>query len=106
MNATIKEWVDKATGDYHTASRELQVSHEPNFDAVCFHAQQCIEKLMKAGLIQHGVVPPRTHNLIHLDQLLAAADKTWAWPVADLRFLSRAAVAFRYPGEAAGSEFR
>lgn len=48
MNATIKEWVDKATGDYHTASRELQVSHEPNFDAVCFHAQQCIEKLMKA----------------------------------------------------------
>ncbi len=102
MNDTVREWIDKAAGDYRTAGRELQVSDSPNFDAVCFHAQQCIEKLMKALLIHQGVVPPRTHDLVYLDQLLASAWPGWSWPVVeDLRFLSRAAVAFRYPGEAA-----
>jgi HEPN domain-containing protein len=47
MNATVKEWVQKADKDFATARRELQVQEDPNFDAVCFHAQQCIEKLRK-----------------------------------------------------------
>ncbi len=57
MNATVKEWVDKAEKDFATARRELQVQEDPNFDAVCFHAQQSIEKLMKGLLIHLGVTP-------------------------------------------------
>ena len=53
MNATVREWITKAEADYWTASRELQVSERPNYDAVCFHAQQCIEKLTKEVLF-HG----------------------------------------------------
>jgi hypothetical protein len=39
-----------------------------------------------------------------LDQRLASVCPGWSWPVADLRFLSRAAVDFRYPGELADRE--
>ena len=47
MTELLEEWVNKAAGDYHTALRESEAAVNPNYDAVCFHAQQCIEKLIK-----------------------------------------------------------
>jgi len=38
MNNVIREWVQKAEGDFQTAQRELAVTEYPNHDAVCFHA--------------------------------------------------------------------
>jgi len=101
MKGTAKEWTAKAEADYSTAARELKATDSPNFDAVCFHAQQCAEKWMKALLIHLGIVPPRTHDLTELDRLLAPVCPQWSWPVQELRFLTRAAVDFRYPGESA-----
>src|SRR2546421_5742031 len=37
-------------GDFATAQRELGAIQDPNYDAVCFHAQQCAEKYLKAFL--------------------------------------------------------
>jgi HEPN domain-containing protein len=104
MNENVAEWIDKADGDFRTAQREFAVSDQPNFDAVCYHAQQCVEKLMKGVLIHRTVVPPKTHDLLHLDKLLRAACPSWDWSRDDLRWLTRAAVAFRYPGGLAGPE--
>ncbi|HUY14835.1 MAG TPA: HEPN domain-containing protein [Terriglobia bacterium] len=104
MNATLKEWVSKAEGDDATAARELRATETPNYDAVCFYAQQCVEKLMKALLIQAGVIPSRTHDLTSLSQLLGPACPEWSWPAQELRFLTRAGVEFRYPGESANFE--
>lgn len=104
MNETIKEWIAKADGDHATARRESQVSDCPNLDAVCFHSQQCVEKLMKALLMYAGVVPPKTHDLAYLDELLSRSYRQWSWPLEDLRFLTRAAVDFRYPGETADAD--
>jgi HEPN domain-containing protein len=101
MNGTVREWVAKAEADYATAAREFRATESPNYDAVCFHAEQCAEKLMKALLIHLGVTPPRTHDLVVLDRLLAPACRGWSWPLAELRLLTRAAVDFRYPGESA-----
>jgi HEPN domain-containing protein len=101
MNATVREWVSKAEGDYRTAERELHPTGTPNFDAVCFHAEQCAEKLIKALLIHLGVTPPRSHDLVALDRLLTPVCPGWSWPVSELHLLTRAAVDFRYPGEAA-----
>lgn len=56
---------------------------------------------MKAVLIDRGVVPPKTHDLPQLNRLLQQACPGWSWPVEQLRFLTRASVDFRYPGEAA-----
>jgi len=104
MNGTVEEWVAKAEGDFLTARRESGARTNPNFDAVCFHAQQCVEKLIKALLIHLRVVPPRTHDLVFLDRLLSEACPDWSWPVEELRFVSRAAIAYRYPGESAQRE--
>jgi len=104
MSETVREWVDKSEGDYRTAVREFDVTDYPNYDAVCFHAQQCVEKLMKAVLMSRNVVPPRTHALVVLDELVRSVVPMWSWPLADLRLLDRAAVTFRYPGESADKE--
>lgn len=101
MNETVKEWTQKADKDYATAGRELEALDRPNYDAVCFHSQQCIEKLMKGLLIHHGTIPPKSHDLTLLNQLLEKASPGWSWPVEELRYLTRAAVDFRYPGESA-----
>jgi HEPN domain-containing protein len=104
MNDTVKQWVEKAERDYLTAQRELSATDKPNYDAVCFHAQQCIEKLIKGLLIQLGIVPPKTHGLVFLSSLLAPVCSDWSAEPEDLRFLTRAAVDFRYPGESADEE--
>ncbi len=43
MKPLTREWVNKAEGDYATAGRELRARKSPNYDAACFHAQQCAE---------------------------------------------------------------
>jgi HEPN domain-containing protein len=104
MNELVREWVEKAEADFLTAGREMVALDRPNYDAVCFHAQQCVEKLMKAALISKGVNPPKTHDLVRLNELLQSAISDWSWPLPDLRLLDRAAVEFRYPGESANKE--
>jgi HEPN domain-containing protein len=103
MNATVKEWTAKADGDYRMAGRELKARNHPNYDGICFHAQQCAEKLMKAALIHQGTTPPKTHDLLGLNRLLVQACQGWGWPEQELRFLSHSAVTFRYPGESASA---
>lgn len=101
MNIDVKAWIDKAEGDYRVALRELAVTDEAAFDAVCFHAQQCVEKLLKALLMQGRVEPPYTHNLLELADLVVKLHPTLDLDRSDLRYLTRGGVLFRYPGESA-----
>lgn len=39
MNPKTLEWIKKAEGDWATLSRKYRVLENPNYDAVCFHAQ-------------------------------------------------------------------
>ena len=48
MNPEISAWVNKAEGDWETMLRESVATEKRNLDAVCFHAQQCAEKYLKA----------------------------------------------------------
>lgn len=101
MNELTAEWVTKAEGDYATASRELRVEDMPNFDAVCFHAQQTAEKYLKALLQENGIAFPKTHSLIELLELCLDIDDSLETLRADLIRLERYAVHYRYPGETA-----
>ena len=102
MNGLVEEWVSKAEADARTAEREALATDEPNWDAVCFHAQQCIEKYLK-GLLQHqGTDPPRTHDLWRLATLLTRVMPELEQDAEKLEWLSVFAVEFRYPGEEAG----
>ena len=102
MNELVEEWVRKAEADARTAEREALVIEEANWDAVCFHAQQCIEKYLKGLLRDQGTDPPRTHDLGRLEALLKRVMPELEQHTDELEWLSVFAVEFRYPGEEAG----
>jgi HEPN domain-containing protein len=104
MNALTQEWVDKAEGDFRTASREARARKYPNYDAVCFHCQQCAEKFLKAYLQERGQRFPPVHDLIELLELCLPYDGTFELQRDLLKDLTRYAVEFRYPGELATKE--
>ena len=98
MKPITLEWIDKAEGDWHSAQRESRARKRPNYDAACFHAQQCVEKYLKAKLEEAGIVFSRTHNLINLLTLVLAVEPTWTVLQPRLTALNVYAIAFRYPG--------
>lgn len=104
MNELTKEWVEKAEGDFNTALREYRARKAPNYDAACFHAQQCIEKYMKARLQAAGTPFGKTHDLITILELCIPIEPLWEAFRTSLIILNRYAVDFRYPGESATRE--
>ncbi len=44
------------------AFRVLKLAPEVDLPTVCFHAQQAVEKSLKAVLVFKGVDPTRTHD--------------------------------------------
>ena len=104
MNPLTEEWVRKAEGDYTAARREYRARTEPNFDAACFHAQQCAEKYLKGRLHEAGFPVRKTHNLVYLLDLVLPAEPLWDGMRTSLVVLNGYAVAFRYPGESADRE--
>jgi HEPN domain-containing protein len=101
MTPLAAEWVAKAEGDYATARREFRARRRPNFDAACFHAQQCAEKYLKALLQQQRLAIPRTHNLEALAKPLLEAHPVLKPLAVALRTLGAYAVETRYPGRSA-----
>ena len=59
------QWLSKADHDLITASQTLLLPDGPT-DTVCFHAQQAIEKALKAVLTFHQVTFPKIHDLVRL----------------------------------------
>lgn len=104
MKPLTVEWVEKAEGDYITANREYRARKTPNYDAACFHCQQCAEKYLKA-LLQEADIPfGKTHNLIGLLDLLLPIDSSWDLLRTDLQALGVFAVYVRYPGTKANKQ--
>ncbi len=66
MKRLTRDWVAKAEGDFRTKEREARVRREPNYDDICFHAQQCAEKYLKARLCEAGLPVPKIHDLVAL----------------------------------------
>ncbi len=104
MNPITREWVSKAEGDFYSAQRELRAIKNPNYDAACFHAQQCIEKYLKALLIEAEIQFSKTHDLTYLVNLLSQAEPLLAAYKDQFRMLNDYAVEYRYPGETADKE--
>lgn len=101
MKPLTREWVEKAEGDFTCVQREWRARKSPVYDALCFHAQQCSEKYLKACLQEYDVEFDRTHNLLHLLEKVIPYAPLLA-PLRDhLGILSVYAVAFRYPGASA-----
>jgi HEPN domain-containing protein len=65
-------------------------------DLIGFHAQQALEKLLKAALAYTGVAPPRIHDLGELIARLGDAGLTPPTSAGEARALVPWAVEFRY----------
>lgn len=98
MTKEILGWVDKAEGDWATLLREASVEVDANFDAVCFHAQQCSEKYLKARLALANIPFRKTHDLLYLHALVLTVEPEWTFLHDSLFTLTTFAVAIRYPG--------
>jgi HEPN domain-containing protein len=100
MKPITHEWVSKAENDY-TSARILLNAADEVYDAVCFHAQQCCEKYLKAWLIEQDITFPRIHDLEALAKLCALSASEVGLLMDDLRLLTSYAVEVRYPGASA-----
>jgi len=101
MNRPAREWIAKAEGDYATALRERRARKNPNYDAACYHAQQCIEKYLEGILQARDIGFVRTHDLSLLLDACLGEFPLWESFRPDLEMLTQYAIAFRYPGETA-----
>ncbi len=92
-----QEWVAKAENDLKNATHTLTLGAECPTDTVCFHAQQCVEKYLKALLVMLQVEFSRTHDVETLVLLLSAELKL-SLTVEQQRRLTEYATVMRYPG--------
>ena len=95
LTPLVEAWIRYAEDDWHDS--QILANAGGNKRSICFHLQQCIEKLFKAELMRLEVPVPKTHNLRELSELLEQADAGWSAASIDLNRLSLAAVDFRYP---------
>jgi HEPN domain-containing protein len=104
MKPMTSEWVAKAEGDLATMEREGCVTENPNYEAVCFHAQQCAERYLKARLYEANVPFGKIHDLSALLDQAIAVEADWEDFREDLAYISDLAVVFNYPGGSADAE--
>lgn len=65
----VRAWVLRAEHDLLNIENNLAAREIP-WDTVGFHAQQCVEKYLKALLISRQIDPPKIHDLTELYALL------------------------------------
>jgi len=94
----VRQWIEKAEHDLRNAEHTLKLKKNCPFDTVCFHAQQCAEKYLKALLVARGIAFPKTHDLRAIIQL-APAEIELGLQMDLLFILTQYAVDARYPEE-------
>lgn len=96
MKAVTAGWLRSARADLETIDA---IIGKPNLAAmVAFHAQQCVEKCLKALLEEFDIEVGKTHNLLTLK---AAAERNYPidWDEDTLSLLNKLYIDSRYPAE-------
>ena len=91
-----EDWLRHARSDLALA-QQRQVP-EVLLAALCFHAQQTVEKSLKAVLVQRGVTFPYTHDLARIITLVQSARLPWPEALEAAATLTVYAAGSRYPG--------
>jgi len=79
MKEEVRLWIIKALEDLRIMAHEMRLpSEEVVTSGVCFHAQQFVEKLLKAYLVSRGIAFGRAHNLEYLLARCQQVDKDFA----------------------------
>jgi HEPN domain-containing protein len=95
--AVALEWTTKGDNDLKNAVHTLKLGKECPTDTVCFHAQQCVEKYLKAFLVALEIQFPKTHDIESLVSLMPKSIRI-GLTVEEQRRLTEYATVLRYPG--------
>jgi HEPN domain-containing protein len=95
--AVAREWIAKAENDLKNAAHTLKLGADGPTDTVCFHAQQCVEKYLKAFLVSLGIPFPKRHDIETLVGLMPKHARV-SLTVEQQRRLTDYATVTRYPG--------
>jgi len=91
-----RDWLLSAEMDLRSIERMLD--EEFLAPVACFHAQQCVEKSLKAILEEKGERPPKTHDILRLYGLVSER-ASLELDLRMLQVLNDLYVDARYPGE-------
>ena len=94
----VSQWLEFADEDLKLARHGLTLTGEVPYRLIAYHAQQCVEKILKAFLVFHGIDFPYTHNISRLMEL-CADHGDWMNEVQEADELTPFAITTRYPGE-------
>ena len=100
----LEEWISKAEQDFQYAQLGMRQRKNPLYDGICFHAQQCAEKYLKAFLVRHRIEFRKVHDLDKLYILVAPFDESFKLIFDALMILNPYSVDVRYPGASATKE--
>ena len=94
----VAQWVQKAENDLRNAEHTFKMPlEECPLDTVCFHAQQSVEKYVKALLTYLATDFPKTHDIGELFELLPVKYRP-DLGIHEQEKLSLYATDSRYPG--------
>ena len=93
-----RQWLRYAAEDLE-AAEVLMAAPSPKARQALFHAQQTVEKALKAFLISNNRKYPLTHSLNVLLDLCAEMDPALRPTAGPALRLTQFAARFRYPGE-------
>ena len=97
QNDYLKTWLFRANEDIAVIEKLFESEPELYASTICFHAQQAVEKFLKAFLVFHNIDFPKTHDL---DFLLLECKKIDAKNFdIDLGSLTDFGVSIRYPDD-------
>jgi HEPN domain-containing protein len=96
--AEVRGWLVKAATDLRAADYEM-TANPPLFEDIVFHAQQAVEKTLKAFLSWHDRPFRKTHNLVELGEACAAIEPSFESLLRRAATLTEYAWKYRYPGD-------
>lgn len=94
----VRQWVARAEEDLVNAEHTLTLRERCPVGTVCFHAQQCAEKYLKALLTYRAIEFPKTHDLVVLLNRLGS-ESGLELRAEEVQPLNRFSTEARYPGD-------
>ena len=94
----VRQWIERAEEDFRNAEYTLTLKRGCPLGTVCFHAEQCVEKYLKALLVSKNIDFPKTHNISELLALVPTSVRP-VLSAKEQEQLTDYATVTRYPGD-------
>lgn len=98
LKKQVRNWIEIAEEDLRVAKHSFTLESNIPYRIICYHAQQCAEKYLKAFLVSKLIEFPYTQSIDYLLKLIQPIE-----PITEILNdaceLTNYAIAKRYPGE-------